>query len=438
MNILFLTNRPVANTQAATVTEYLDALHRFSKHRVFEVSMLNHFPAKLDLGRFDAVIIHYSLSIGPLINHYLGPHLIARLKQYRGLKAAFLQDEYREIETYWRHCNELGLDVLFSCVPDDEISKVYPADKVPGLRVVNVLTGYVPEALMNYPSPPIAERRIDVGYRSRKMPYWLGRLGYEKTFISEEFARRCAPHGMRLDLSTEEGERLYGEAWTQFIASCRAVIGAESGASIIDFDGQLERRVDDYCARNPKAGFEQVFDLFLAPYEGSLRLNQISPRCFEAAALRTPMILFEGDYSGILERNRHFIPLKKDFSNFEEVLHKLSDDDELQAMADRTYAEVAANPHYQYSAFIEIVDRVLDEEIESRQTVAAIAPYSRASFASAVRWSLGYSSRRWFVLRLQKILLGVPLARRTVFGLWFALPYRLKRILRPMARLVSR
>lgn len=400
--------------------------------------MLNHFPAKLDLDRFDAVITHYSLSIGPLINHYLGSDLIARLKQYRGLKAAFLQDEYREIQTYWRHINELGLDVLFSCVPEDEIAKVYPADKVPGLRVVNVLTGYVPAALMNYPSPPIAERRIDVGYRSRKMPYWLGRLGHEKTFIAEEFARRGEQHGLRLDLSTKEGERLYGEAWTQFIASCRAVIGAESGASIIDFDGQLERRVDDYCARNPKADFEEVFDLFLAPFEGSLRLHQISPRCFEAAALRTPMILFEGDYSGILERDRHFIPLKKDFSNFDEVLAKLADSEELQAMADRTYAEVAANPRYQYSAFIEIIDRVLAEEVENRRTVPAREPYDRANFASTVRWSLGYTSRRWISLRLQQILLGFPAARRILFGLWFSLPQPLKRIARPMARLISR
>lgn len=438
MDILFLTNRPAANTQAATVTEYLDALHRFSRHRVFEISMLNNFPARLELERFDAVITHYSLSIGPLITHYLGRDLIAQLKRYRGLKAAFLQDEYREIQTYWRHINELGLDVLFSCVPDDEIAKVYPPDKVPGLRVVNVLTGYVPEALMKYPTRPIAERVIDVGYRSRNMPYWLGRLGHEKTFIAEEFARRGAQHGLRLDLSTKEGERLYGEAWTQFIASCRTVIGAESGASIIDFDGQLERRVDAYCARHPNADFEEVFSLFLEPFEGSLNLHQISPRCFEAAALRTPMILFEGRYSGILKPGRHFISLKKDFSNFDAVLAKLKDNDALQAMADRTFDEVASNPAYQYNTFIQVIDRVLEEEVADRKTAAAVQPYEPDTFATAVRWSLRYSVRRWITLRLQSLFLGVPLLRRALFGVWFALPQSLKRLVRPMARMISR
>ena len=58
MEILFLTNGPSANTQAATVTEYLDALLNYSRHTVHEISMLHHFPVHIDLNRFDAVITH--------------------------------------------------------------------------------------------------------------------------------------------------------------------------------------------------------------------------------------------------------------------------------------------------------------------------------------------------------------------------------------------
>ena len=68
------------------------------------------------------------------------------------------------------------------------------------------------------------------------------------------------------------------------------------------------------------------------------------------------MVLFEGRYSGILVPDRHFISLKKDFSNFEEVLHKLRDHKFLQAMADRTYEEIALNPKYSYQTFVEKVD----------------------------------------------------------------------------------
>jgi hypothetical protein len=440
MEILFLTNRPTANSQAATVTEYLDALQKYSKHNVHEISMLHHFPARIDLNRFDVVISHYSLSVGPLLRHFFGDDLIEQLKHFKGLKAAFLQDEYREIKTFWRHINELGINVLFSCVPEDEISKVYPADQVPNLKVINILTGYVPEALLKLEVEPVAKRPIDVGYRTRKMWYWLGALAYEKWFISEEFKRRAKDDSLNLnlDLSNREDERLYGDAWTNFVASCKTVIGVESGASIIDFDGQLQRRVDQYVSANPRSTFEEVSELFLRPYEGSLKLNQISPRCFEAAALRTPMVLFEGNYSNVLVPGRHFIVLKKDFSNFKEVVEKIRDHDYLQQMADRTYQEVALNPQWSYQEFIRVIDQVIEEEVIKLRTTRSQHPYTPKEFDRALKMSPGYYIRRRFVLAMQSILLGSVPARKVLFRLWHALPYPAQQAIRPLVRIISK
>jgi hypothetical protein len=438
MDILFLTNRPTENTQATTVTEYLNALHDYSIHKVHEISMLHHFPNKIDLNRFDVVITHYSLSLGPLLYHYLGHDLVEKLKRYRGLKAAFLQDEYREIQTYWKHINELGINLLFSCVPNEEIPKVYPFKKVPNLRVVNVLTGYVPKGLIERPVLPVAHRPIDIGYRTRRMPFWLGRLGHEKWLIAEEFRIRAKNSGLKLDLSSREGERLYGDAWTNFVASCRVMIGVESGASIIDFDGMLEYKVEDYVAKNPNATFEDVYEKFLTQYEGSLKLHQISPRCFEAAALRTPMVLFEGEYSGVLEPDRHFLVLKKNFSNFEDIILKLRDHSLLQAMADRTYHEVALQPKWSYQSFVQNVDSVLEKEIESRVIPRAVTTYSKNEFDQAVKSSFNYYFRRKIVLFMQSVLLGVPFLRMSLFWLWEKLPRQIKQSVRPLARFVSR
>jgi hypothetical protein len=438
MEILFLANRPTKKTQASTVTEYLNSLSRYSKNKVHEISMLHDFPSRIDLNRFDVVITHYSLSLGPMIRHYLGDDLIKKLKTFNGLKAAFLQDEYRETHTYWKHLNDLGFDILFSCVPEHEIPKVYPAKKLPHLRVENVLTGYVPKSLLSKKVLPISERRIDVGYRTRKTPYFLGQLGYEKWFISEEFFRRSANKNLVLDISIKEGERLYGEAWNKFLASCRSIIGVESGASIIDFDGKLEKEVNRYLGKNPKASFREVFDLFLKPHEGSLYLNQISPRCFEAAALKTPMILFEGNYSGILKADRHFIPLKKDFSNFEEVLRKLRDNLFLQKMADRTYKEIALNDRYSYKSFIKKIDQILSEEFSKRKIKKTNNSYSQDEFKWAVRLSFSFVAKRYLALFFQSIILGLPLGRKIIFGLWDRLPFNLQIFLRPFARIFSR
>jgi hypothetical protein len=438
MEILFLANRPTANTQAATVTEYLDALVKHSKHRVLEVSMLNHFPERIDLDRFDVVVTHYSLSLGPLLYHYLGADLVERLKRFNGLKVAFLQDEYREIQKYWKHINELSLDILFSCVPDHEVPKVYPLQKVPDLRVVNVLTGYVSQALTERRVRSIVERPIDVGYRTRKMPYWLGQLGHEKWWIAQEFQCQASGRGLNLDLSVKEGERLYGDAWTEFVASCRAVIGVESGASIIDFDGKLEHTVEAYVAQNPGATFEEVFERFLKPYEGSLQLHQISPRCFEAAALRTPMVLFEGGYSGVLVPERHYIVLKKNFSNFTGVLAKLKDHAYLQELADRTYQEVALDPRWSYEKFIADVDQVISEEFERRDKRRARLPYQDNEFRRALIWSVSYYLRRKSALMLQGLILGRPALRRFIFALWWWLPRPIQQKVRPFVRIISR
>jgi len=438
MEILFLSNRPSKNSQASTVTEYLDSLSKYSINSVYEISMLHHFPSQIDLDRFDVVITHYSLSLGSLINHYLGKDFIKKLKNFNGLKAAFLQDEYRETEVYWKHLNELGIDVLFSCVPEQEIHKVYPQKKVPKLKVVNVLTGYVPETLLSQSVLPISKRPIDIGYRTRKMPYWLGRLGYEKWFICEEFKRLTKSSNLKLDLSTKEGDRLYGDSWTTFVSSCKAVIGVESGASIIDYDGSLEKIVDYYVSKHPHATFEEVFDLFLKPYEGSLHLNQISPRCFEAAALRTPMILFEGNYSGILKPGKHFISLKKDFTNLKDVLLKFKDNSFLQKMADRTYEEIAKNPKYQYKFFIQKIDKILLDEFRKRKFKKVSNPYSKKEFKERLSSSFSYIIRRRFEIFMQRVILGFPLARKLVFYVWHILPIPIQRYLRPYVRIISR
>jgi hypothetical protein len=150
------------------------------------------------------------------------------------------------------------------------------------------------------------------------------------------------------------------------------------------------------------------------------------------------MVLFEGNYSGVLEPGRHFIVLEKDFSNFGEVLARLKDHAGLQQMADRTYNEVALNPRWSYPAFIEIVDRAVEQEVESRHTAPAQRAYSTPEFDRAVRLSLSYYLRRRAALALQSIVLGMPLARRAIFGLWYALPRPVQQLVRPLARAISR
>lgn len=435
--VLLLCNRPVPNADAATVIDHIDAFVRHSRHRVAVLSLLGKLPARLDLDRFDVLVIHYSLALGYLGDHYLGPRAKERLAAFRGLKMVFIQDEYRAVNHVHQTLRMIGADVLYTCVPAGEIAKVYPPGELPGVRAINTLTGFVAPPLLEKRVPAIAQRAIDVGYRTRKPPFWLGELGFEKWDIVERVRPAAEAAGLRLDLSFREEDRLYGPAWIDFVCACRTMLGVESGASTFDFTGELQQEVDRYMAAHPQVQFREVQQRFLRPYEGRIRLNQISPRHFEAAALRTAMVLYEGEYSGILQPWRHFIPLRKDLANIGEVIAAIRDTVGLQAMVDRAYAEVACNPAYSYQQFVAGFDEVVSEEMARRAKPLAAHPSSPEALRRRLATDPMYLFRRLLSGGLQRILLGTRL-RGVMFSLWGRLPAGMRQAARPLLKVIGR
>lgn len=433
LNILLLCNRTGRSLDAATVTDHLNAFSHYSRHRIQELSFLRDLPTAVDLKQFDVIVIHYTIAIGWLSEHYLGPVSKQRVREFPGLKALFIHDEYRAVHALHDELRLMKVDLLFTCVPESEVEKVYPMAALPGMAKINNLTGYVPESLLRVKVSPLAQRPIDVGYRTRKYPYWLGELAYEKWRIAERFTEQAAGTGLKLDFSYNEEDRLYGRAWTRFVANCKAVLGVESGSSVFDFGGDLQRTVEDYVAARPHATFEEVQRKFLAPFEGRIRYNQISPRCFEAAALRTAMVLQEGEYSGVLKPWRHFIPLRKDFANFSEVLETLRDVRVLQDVADCAYEEIARNDAYSYRAFISHFDHVIEREFEGRNKRPSASPYTHTSYVMQLIRSPSYLAHRAYSRIFQWLLLG-PSRRQVMMRIWHAFPPGGREFLRPLLR----
>lgn len=432
-----LCNRPVKNADASTVTDHLDAFINFSEHKITQLSFVGKLPSHVSLARFDVLVIHYTIAIAYFSEHYINQATKKQIREFNGLKVVFIQDEYRAVNTALATLEFLKVDVLFTCVPNEEIEKVYQKQVLPGVIKVTTLTGYVPSILLAYQAPRVAERKIDVGYRTRKPPYWLGQLGYEKWRISDRFLELTQDKELTLDLSYDESSRIYGESWIKFVASCKTMLGVESGASVFDFEGHLQQQVDSYVSEHPDTTFQEVQDKFLHPYEGLIRLNQISPRCFEAAALRTVLVLFEGEYSGILQPWRHFIPLKKDFSNLEQVVSKIKDNHFLQEMADRTYEEVANNPRYSYKTFVSGSDKTISEAFIKMDKIPVINPYTPTQYNIAIALSIRFAVRRLITFSLQRLLLGTDI-RRILFKIWGNVPLNSRSVLRPLLRIIGR
>lgn len=387
---------------AATVCDHINAFGKYSRHQVTVLSRIGELPAWLSFDDFDMVVVHYSAFIA--VNAYVTPRTRHALARFQGLKALFLQDEYRFVDRTAAAIREAGINLVFTCIPTAEIEKVYPAERFPGVRFVNVLTGYIAEGLKLFEPKPLAERKVMVGYRGRVYPAWHGAAGREKFEIGRRFRADARRFDLSCDIAWDEDRRLYGLDWVNFIRDCRAVLAVESGASIFDFDGTISARTETFSRllglnRRPRgkalallaktewpgkglaeqATYEELRRRFFADREDAIDLSQLSPRVFEAAALQTLLIMYEGRYSGALEPWRHFLPLKKDHSNMAEIVAALRDPIRVAEIVANCYAEVAENPAYSYDRFIHQFDAVAETAMAGRQR-SKVASFSQDQF----------------------------------------------------------
>ena len=341
--------------------DFLRALQIYSGHDVCfcpdfsdSVSIANRLEkADYDLNAYDVVLIDRSiwLSFG-----YPSSKLERGLDSYYGVKAVLVNDDYYNTENIRTWIEDRGIDLVVTAVPDIYIDKVYPNQRFVSTQFVSMLPGYVPidEALENFEVLQLDKRPYDVIYRGRHYSRWMGELVKEKWTIGKEMKMFCKKYNLVEDIKWEESDRIFGNDWYHFLQNGRTTLGTESGANIFDEHGLIKRFFEEHGPR----GEDQV-DLACIPPELNYRemnlgvkMNQMPPKLFEAIYLKTALVLFEGEYSNILKKDRHYIPLQKDFSNIDEVVTKIKNIDLLVEMTERTYDEVINNQDYWYSTVI--------------------------------------------------------------------------------------
>ncbi len=111
---------------------------------------------------------------------------------------------------------DLGIHILFTLYPSEQIPHVWDEYKLPGVVKLSTLAGYVPERLVGARVPPIESRSLDIGYRGRIVPYWLGEFGQEKMWIGQGVLERSERCGVTCDIAWCEEDRIYGEDWNRF------------------------------------------------------------------------------------------------------------------------------------------------------------------------------------------------------------------------------
>ena len=116
----------------------------------------------------------------------------------------------------------------------------------------------------------------------------------------------------------------------------------ESGTDFLDTSDGLREQVNAYLLDKPGASFEEVQEKFFRGRAPGLSGRALAPRHLEAIAARACQLMFPGRYNDVIEADRHYLVLQRDFSNVEEVLRRFRDDAELEALTGRAYEHVRA------------------------------------------------------------------------------------------------
>lgn len=356
----------INSIHVATIQHHIGSFYKYSKNEVYYLSGTREQECKVDLSVFDVIIIHYSVRLSVDNGNFtLSRSFTQAVRNFAGYKIAFLQDEYETTNTAKNWFKILGIHAVFTCLPENHIHDIYPKEEFPYIDFIPTLTGYVPLNLEKIAElvKPFSERKYYIGYRGRNLPFWYGDLGQEKLNIGINVKNLAMERGIPVDIEWTEDKRIYHNDWFHFLSNCRAVLGTESGSNIFDFDGSIRQNIENVLLENPSLTYDKVFNKYLKQHEGKVKMNQISPKIFEAISLRTALILFEGSYSGVVKPNIHYIPLKKDYSNIEEVFEKILDINYLKQLTDRAYDDIILSQKYSYRNFVQGLDHLLSTKI---------------------------------------------------------------------------
>jgi hypothetical protein len=308
----------------------------------------------------DAVILHTTLLCLRWSEH-LGAfrQALRWLGDLQCPKIALPQDEYDHAEVLEEWLLELGVSDVFT-VFEEARATLYP--RLGGHATFHkCFTGYIDEPTARGLASRMAlasARAVDIVYRASHLPYWFGSHGQLKHRIGTVVEERARARGLRTDISTRVEDTVAGARWFDFLMSGRTVLGCESGSSVLDRRGELQARIRRLLSEDPRRPFDVVSRAMPDGWD-AYAFFALSPRHFEAVITKTCQVLIDGEYEGVFQRDRHYIPLRPDFSNMDEVLDRVRDRGLTETIAQTAYEEIYLSGRYGYAALATAIERAI-------------------------------------------------------------------------------
>ncbi len=269
---------------------------------------------------------------------------VAQRAQYR---VAIVQDDF------WAHLElddwiaDWNIDRVLTPI-ESNLETLYPKS-IQKTEFKTVLTGYAPNSKDCGERTPLSVRGIDLGQRVRHMSPSLGFYAEKKALQAINFGSLAEKKGFIVDVSADPNHALLGNQWIRFLSNSKFTVSMKGGASLADPRGMIHHKVNRYLARNPEAVFEEVESSCFPGLDGKHVYSAISPRLFEAAAAGTCQVLQEDDYLGVLKPWVHYLPLKADLSNSQEILEAMKNLQECQKIADNCFETLISSNEFTHS-----------------------------------------------------------------------------------------
>lgn len=361
---------------AKTFHEHLLAF-KLSQYRVSYLFCNGYTPKTFNLDSYDVIILHYGLSLHSIDFKQQYPDITNQIKSFNGLKICITQDEYMDPLNIIKNFNEFnGVDIALGFLDKNSYNKVF-GNRLRCKEYITVLSGYVWKKNNNRNIKPIFQRKLDIVYRGNNLGLLYGKLGYEKFEIGAKMKQLSKQYNLKIDIDWKSEKKIFKSKWIKFLSSGKATLITESGSSLVIDDVKSKHltettqemskvdSIDDFLYQEKRKEYSQYLQ-----DDEQIIMSGISPKVFEAIQMKTALIAYEGNYSNIIKPNIHYIPLKKNWSNIENVIKKLKNNDYLQNMVDKTYEDIILSDKYDYKKFLEFIDRKITKYAKNRNLLS--------------------------------------------------------------------
>ncbi|MGC4094744.1 MAG: hypothetical protein QM756_43865 [Polyangiaceae bacterium] len=259
------------------------------------------------------------------------------LRRRRGLLTMFVANEYNFLEEKRRFLRTSEADFVATQLPPEPAAWLY-AD-CGRARVVKAYAALNTQAFSPPPNGSAGERTWDIAFRGNAYKKALGDDERTRAIVGVREAAERAKLRVNIEFSM-----VPSGAWADLLRSTWAIPGAESGTYYLERDSSAYHRAEAYVLAHPNTTLEYVRETYYTGGTWPVSGKMLSSRHLEPMGTKTCQILVEGEYSGVLAPDVHYIPLAKDLSNMQQALEKFSDVTFRTRVAESAY-ELAMSEH---------------------------------------------------------------------------------------------